>query len=277
MTYQGALFLSVVLLVACGGGSGSDSAVSEENKDAVQDATVTEPNLDSQALDSIYYNRRTPTGFYQEPEPDPTLFQTITHIKNTDLLAPGSFDDTTPRFEVCTNDFSEALAWSEINGSQLGVLVDNSASTIYFQFTRSPANAPQISNIQRVYKCDIIDRSTVDTRYQNEHLGSYTELPQNASNIKQLIEYLWLYGPSNQYGNAVLNTTINEDQNTFTYHMDMATLAPTANNNGQCDRIDLLSIDYNVDKLTGAIDMIENFQRSIYAQFDGFNILSCDE
>ena len=97
---QGLLILFIALVAACGGGSGSSSEAGSNSSSKDDDkvsASETESQLATQAMESIYNNRRTPAGFYTEPEPDPGIFQTILHIKNIDVMTPGSYNDATPR------------------------------------------------------------------------------------------------------------------------------------------------------------------------------------
>lgn len=283
------LVLTTNLLVACGGGGGS-SANAGETADANDPAAAATTNSDATtvtiaavktdltmlALESIYYNKRTPDGFYSENEPSPDTFQTITHIRNINILAASEYNDTIARYELCSNDFYEALAWSNLSAGDLGVLVDNSETALYFQFTRSPVANPLFSNIQRVFKCDILDRSALDIRVSSEQLGIYNQMPQQPSQIKSLIEYMWLFSEANTYGNAVLTSTISEQEQGFVHRMDVATLTTAANRENHCDQIAINLIEYSIDKLSGAIQVSQMQQQSITAQFDGATISYCD-
>ena len=272
---EATLILLIALIAACGGGSGS-STDPESSSDENFSAAETESSLTTQAMESIYNNRHTPERFYSEIEPDPTAFQTIAHIKNIDVLTPGSYNNATPRFELCTNDFNDALNLSIASGTNLGTLVNNSDNSMFFQFTRSLVNSPQLSNLQPIYKYNVVDRSALDIRNLNNHLGTYTENPKTAEQIKQLIEYLWIFSPENSYGNAVLSSTVSELTNEFHVRMQKARLTSAINSGSSCDRIDIFETNYTINKITRSIDNSELFQQSILSQFDGFSYFRCD-
>lgn len=271
---QGILITSFFSLLACGGGSGSSSPPDTSDSDRLQTSANTN-DLASTAMDAIYNNKRTPNGFYSEPAPDPSVFQTVLHIKNTDIMTAGSYDNSTPRYELCSNDFSEALNWSNLAGAALGSLVSNSDNTLYFQFTRSPIGSPNISNVQRVLKCGMIDRSMLDIRNTGNNWGNYIQTPQNIVQLKQLIEYLWTFSPANSYGHAVLSSNISSLDNKFLLEMSEARLLTAAAIGSNCDRIDVYKVAYNTDKVSGAVEISETLDNSFFSYFDGFSFSQC--
>lgn len=262
-------------LAACGGGSG-DSPQSEDRAQSGAGAVRTDPEETDPALESVYFDRRTPEGFYSETEPDPGVFQSVAHIKNVDIMAPDEITASTPRYELCSDDFSEALGWSRAAGDGLGELVDNRQTTLFFEFTRTPLESPHLSNLQRVYKCSIVDRSTVDLNQPDGHLGLYTELPPSTGHIRLLIEYLWTFGPYNNYGNAVLSSNINEEDSHYLHTLEQARLTGAAQVEGACDRIDVYDTRYRVDKLTGSITASEILKKTLYARFSNERIQTCE-
>ncbi|MBN1377613.1 MAG: hypothetical protein JXA04_00090 [Gammaproteobacteria bacterium] len=269
----GTLCLSIALL-GCGGSSDSS-----DNQEASQQvgASGTGPDSTQLVLDSIYYNRRTPGDFYTEPQPDPGVYQTISHIKNSDVMLPGSYDDTTPRYELCANDFSEALDWSTTASSGLGNLVDNTEHALFYQFTYTPLASPELNNLQRVYKCSMLDRSALDIRDLNTDLGQYTETVQNSANIKLLIEYLWSFTESNNYGNAILNNTISDAGNYYLHTMQHARLTSALALGSTCDRIDIYLVNYQIQKSDGAITVSEDLQNILYSRYQDGNATICQE
>ena len=271
-----------IMLSSCGGGE-SDSSSEPSGLDDSQHTTQqvsaggTGEDNTRQVLESIYYNRRTPSGFHSEIQPDPGVYQTIRHIKNTDIMDPASIDTSTPHYELCTNDFTEALAWSTIASANLGELVDNSDYILYYQFTYSPLATPEISNIQRIYKCNILDRSGIDIRNPGDTRGKYTEPNQNVANIKLLIEYLWSFTEFNNYGNAILNSTVTDTTENFSLHMDHARLTSAVELNSTCDRIDLYRVSYQIDKISGNITVSESRQLAIDSIFENQEIRICED
>ncbi len=267
------LFLT---LSACGSDGPSESTENQHTSQQVS-ANGTDDNDTQNVLESIYYNRRTPSDFYRENQPDPSTTQTIRHIKNIDILDPLTYDDTTPRYELCANDFSEALAWSTAASTHLGSLVDNSEHTLYYQFTYTPISAPEVSNLQRIFKCNIFDRSSLDIRSLEGRLGYYKETEQNSANIKLLIEYLWSFTIFNNYGNAILTSLIDEHDEDYILNMEHARLQSASNIDPACDHIDTYLVSYRVNKVSGDISVSESYQQTINSRFEDGQISVCGD
>jgi hypothetical protein len=262
------------VLSGCGGSS--DSSVDQNSPQRV-DATGTGIDSTQQILESIYHNRRTPDGFYTEQQPDPGVFQTIAHIKNIDVMPPGDFDGTTAQYELCAHDFSEALTWSTIASTNLGDLVDNSEDVLFYQFTYTQLATPEHMNLQRVYKCNMIDRSAMDTLVPGEYLGRYTETMQNQLNIKLLIEYLWSFTDLNNYGNAILSSTVSDAGDYYLHVMEHARLSDAPSLGATCDRIDVYLVSYQIQKTGGEITVSEVMQHSIYSLYRNGEAIICKE
>ena len=88
-----------------------------------------------------------------------------------------------------------------------------------------------------------------------------------------MVEYLWLFSVNNNYGNAVVSRSLEENERTFSYHMQQAKLA--RNYSGQCDTVSLYNIDYSLDKNTGAIIKTVTLMRQLAARRNGARILLC--
>ena len=121
-------------LTACGGGSDSPTA-------ALPGAAygIALGNLD--IASALYLDsQRTPPGFLADPVPAGAGI-VATHHLHSDELAMA----TASSFEVCTDDWNQALAWSEQTASQGGSyasLVGNTDTSHYFEFDRVPPGTP---------------------------------------------------------------------------------------------------------------------------------------
>ena len=92
---------------------------------------------DEQIAAALYSGAtRTPVGFVSDPAPPSYAQVTTYHLKSSQLALPAA---TT--HEVCTDDWSTALAWSEHVASQANPYLDlaaNDATAGYFEFGRVP-------------------------------------------------------------------------------------------------------------------------------------------
>lgn len=269
-----ALCLSITL-----SGCGSGSSETNDNRNSSQQVSATGTGINStlNMLESIYTNRRTPDSFYSEPQPDPGIYQTISHIKNVDIMDPADLDETTPRYELCAGNFSEALNWSIASSENPGNLVDNSEHILFYQFTYASPAQPEQTSLQRVFKCDMVDRSALDIRVADDKWGQYAETVQDKDNVKILIEYLWSFSEYNNYGNAILSSNIVEHDDHFMLTMEHARLISEEQPVQPCDRVDLYLVNYRTDKFSGEITVSEAFQSTTYSTYRDGTITVCED
>ena len=257
------LGFAMLTLVGCGGGNGASSI---NNASSLQVAVLTDMDIAS----AVYYDQRTPDGFYQEPTQS-GVFSTIAQLRNIDLLPLASRSGVTAT-ELASNDFTEALNWSDTAASIQAAayqLVDNSETELYFQFTRVNPSSPDFVQLHRVFKADVLDRSGASDSY----LGQITAATLSAATVKQVVEYLWAFTSDNNYGNAVLTSDTRETDTAFVHVMQQATLY--ASNNTNCDTIELNEVTYTVSKATGFIVKDKQLTRIITARRDGGYLEIC--
>ena len=125
---------AAIALASCGGG-GSDGAAQSSAPAATAARPVSQSDL--QIAQGVYGGSpRTPDGFYSESAPSGHDHVATSHLKNTDLNAS---TPSTPSYELCTNDWNEALAWSESSAQQTAQYADLVATNDdprYFEFGR---------------------------------------------------------------------------------------------------------------------------------------------
>jgi hypothetical protein len=269
--YKSIFLASLMLpkLMVANGCSGSpppepaDTPAPEISPASILDA---DPMTHEYIMEAIYYNKRLPEYFYREPAPPEDVFQTIQHIKNSDIVS-----SYTAVYELCTDSADEALQWSETAKRNLGDLVEITDSDLYFQFDRVPPTRPNFRNLQRIYKCEMLDRSLVDLNAPDEHLGFYYSLPPQPEEIRKIIEYLWTFSILNNYGNAVLKGEMEETVNAFGYALYQARLV--ANLQGDCDTINIYRTLYSADKNSGNISYSETLIDSLQTKFENIPTL----
>ncbi len=234
---------ALVALTGCGGGS--DTATSSP----INTRPVAQTDLEIAQM--LYVdNRRTPQGFYQEAAPTAQGYVATSHLKNTDLAgAPGA-----PQYELCTDDWNSALAWSEqvAVSSQASNLVETNTTASYYEFGRVRTGTPQGYIRTRVYRCNYLNRNSVDLRSTGSAAGQFNQRPLTSAEVQQLAEYLWQFTTYNNYGNAVLKSSGATASGGVQHTLIIASLT-SATTSGGCDHVRLIGWAHTVDSQTGAL------------------------
>ena len=243
---MGAILAAYLLaLVGCGGGS---STVTPPTPAAMYGITAS--NLEIAA--ALYRDSaRTPAGFYLDPKPAGQAFVATSHIKNNDV-APTS----AAHFELCTNDWNQALQWSEVaavSGGVYGNLVGNSSTTRFFEFERLRPGTPQLLLRQRVFLCSYLDRSDATADISAGPAGVFNLRPLSTSDLKLLSEYLWGFTAWNNFGSAVLVSEPDPMDSAMTHALVVATLVVDGTAPG-CDRVEVVAWKHHVQTNTGALE-----------------------
>jgi hypothetical protein len=238
--------LSAAMLAACGGGSSGESP-------AAASTATTRPvaQTDLQIASAIYSDSRTPNDFYAEAVPSGHDVVAKTHLKNTDVDT--SIGATAPQFELCTDDWDQALSWSETsaqNAPGYSDLVATNDDARYFEFERVHAGTPELYLQTRIYKCTYLDRSTTNLRTNTGSAGQLNVRPLNAQELERLSEYLWQFTSYNNFGHAVLQSS-GSAAGTIEHTLYIANLV-RAGVSSSCDRIDVIAWRHSIDPATGA-------------------------
>jgi hypothetical protein len=150
------------------------------------------PQADAQIAAVLYAGTpRTPAGFLADPAPPGYAQVTTYHVKTSQVAVPSA---TT--HELCTDDWSMALAWSEEIAAQATPyldLVGNDATPRYFEFGRVPRGTTGQYVRQRVYRCAYLDRTGVDLAAAEGFAGVVNLRPLDAAALRELVEYLWRF------------------------------------------------------------------------------------
>ena len=242
--------------------------------DAVDGSKMAEDNslLIAKAL---YFDKRTPDDFYHEESSD-NLFTSISHVKNIGILP---MDNRTGLsvYELSSNDFVEAMAWDEqatIYQPLYSQLVDNTETELYYQFTRVNPDLPEFVDISRVFKAATLDRSGVDRNDdEGEYQGKIMLTDISSTNVKQVVEYLWMFSFSNNYSNAVLESYTTETADEFIHIMKQAEINFSYNDN--CDAIELYEVRYSVAKESGLIWRDKILMDTFSAKRSGVSVDIC--
>lgn len=249
------MLIGVVTSVAACGGGGSDAGDSTSQPPHAPPAVSTPantsasrpfPHSDLQVADLIYADTRTPADFYTEHTRSGASYVATTHLKQRDL------DASAPRRELCTDDWNEALSWSETvttGRATYADLVATHSEPRFFEFERVPREAPSALLRQRVFKCAYLDRSSAEPETLAGSGGRFNRRPATAQQLRELTEYLWHFTPFNNFGNAVLASA---PSGTSGHAIVIATLT-RASAQQNCDRIDVVRWTHTLEGATGAI------------------------
>ncbi|HXS92598.1 MAG TPA: hypothetical protein VN705_24800 [Steroidobacteraceae bacterium] len=245
--------LAAVVLSACGGGGGGDSAGSTPSASAPP-RPVTQSDL--QIAQSVYGSGpRTPVGFYSDPLPSGHEYVSTMHLKNADVDA--AVVAPQPLYELCTDDWNEALAWSELGAQhapQYADLVETNDDPRYFEFGRVRQGDPTFYVRARVFKCAYLDRAAANLRATVGPAGTLNRRPLTAVELRDLSEYLWQFTKYNNVGYAVLDSSGSAGAANLSHTLHIGALARGGISSG-CDRVDVIAWRHTLDTTSGTLQL----------------------
>jgi hypothetical protein len=245
-------------LSACGG----ENPVANLN-DPVPVVTVLPSNED--IIAAIYDSNYTvPDGFFVDERADTPQSYSLYHVKDPSIS-----------YELCTDDYTQALQWEEadnIDRPVNGYYVGSYENDTYFEFIRELSYPNDAGNVQgitspgfaRVFKCDNVNRDGVDRNLRNGYAGVLNMRPLSLSAIRELTEYLWQFVFFETSQSKVLQSYSTERQAAFEHTL----LLGFALNQGTglCDRIEVVDWTFSADKSSGQVTKKFLFLFSIEAQ-----------
>jgi hypothetical protein len=263
--------LWVGALTACGGGGGSGPGTAATTGSTPTSAATSAPGLADETArrtaiaEKLYVGvPRVPAGFYVEPTPPGITGPLATlHLLNTDLGSTAP----TPRYEACSNDAAEALAWSEQRASWRGSysdLVETNASERLFEFVRVPRADATARLRHRILRCDWLDRAATDLDADSGAAGTLKALPVGIEALQFASEYLWQFTRFNNADHVVLTAgAAGAAGGQAGWRIEMARLTRGATA-ADCDRIDRLAWTHVADVaggvLTRRLETLETFR-----------------
>ncbi|MGE3828674.1 MAG: hypothetical protein AB7G76_13590 [Steroidobacteraceae bacterium] len=290
LTWLALLIALMAQIGACGGGGSAEPSAAVDGSGTGAGAVATDPSPEASApgagaipgdqeiADRIYQGRdRTPPGFYQESVLPITGSYTTTHIKNTMIAPIGPAAADARAYELCTDDWSEALAWSEEVAARMPAyapLTETNANDRFYEFVRERPGPEQWLERQRVFRCSYLDRSTADLRILDGPGGTLNGPVRTAAVVKELAEYLWQFTVYNNYGNAVLASSGVVTGESVEHTLTLATLV-RASTAEACDRIEIVRWVHAVQGATGVIARRLEAVRTIHARDSGSFAILC--
>ena len=241
--------LAAFALSACGGGSGGETSATAAS--SAPPRPVEQSDL--QIASAIYSGgSRTPADFSIETPPNVQGVVATSHVKNTDV-DPG-VPASSAQFELCTNDWNEALAWSETsahNKPQYASLIATNDDARYFEFARVQLGSPQVYVQSRIYKCGYLNRSNANLREGSGAAGQLNVRPLGNDELRRTSEYLWQFTSYNNFGNVVLKSA-STNATSPEHTLFIATLV-RGGMSATCDRIDVVAWRHQLNPTSGAL------------------------
>lgn len=195
----------------------------------------------------IAYN--VPETFFVDERAATSGSYTVYHVK-----------DESASYELCTDDYAEALAWESAdndNRAVNGVYVDSYENERYFEFVRELAYPDGIGNIpdptspgfSRVFKCSYVDRKGVDRNLRNGYAGTLNRRPMSNEVMRDFTEYMWQFTFFWPAQKKVLDVFSEERAETHEHTLLLAFV--TNRGSDKCDLIEVVDWVFIVDKSDG--------------------------
>lgn len=251
------LVLAALQLAACGGGGGGSSSSASSSSSVSASAPAAPAPAPAQAqlpsnfeiADLLYTDRqRTPAGFGSDTTEPSQGYAATMHLKNVDAPTPSA-----PYYELCTDDWNEALAWTDQAASRSSVygdLVETNTTDRYFEFGRVSRTAHDSVTRLRVFRCEYLDRSGADVRATG-YAGEFNKAAPAAGDLRSLVEYLWTFTAYNNFGNVVLKSEGSARASGLDHSLTMAKLTRGAS--GSCDDVEVFVWRHTFDATTGVL------------------------
>lgn len=255
---------AVAALCSCGG----DEAAAPAAPAAAAALTA----ADREIAAALYAGTpRTPTGFAADPAPASFEQVTTYHLKTSQLAAPAA-----TQHEVCTDDWSVALAWSEEVAAQASPYLDLVATQStgrYFELGRVPRGDPTRYVRMRVLRCAYLDRTGVELTTTDGYAGTLNERPLDAAALKSLSEYLWLFTTYNNAGHVVVASEARAGG--LAHAISIATLERHGNGGAACDRVLLRDWTHAATEATGVLTLAVTPQREFGVRQEAGQLVGC--
>jgi hypothetical protein len=244
--------LAALVLSACGGGGGDGAAATPSA--SAPPRPVEQSDL--QIAQGVYGSgSRTPTSFYSDAQPSGYDYVSTMHVKNANVDATLAAPE--PLYELCTDDWNQALAWSELSAQhdpQYSDLVETNDDPRYFEFGRVRQGDPTFYVRARVFKCAYLDRSDANLRDTDGPAGQLNRRPLTSAELRDLSEYLWQFTPYNNVGYVVLKSSGSSSAATLTHTLHMGSLVREGMSS-TCDRVDVMAWRHTLNTTTGEIEL----------------------
>lgn len=254
------LTLIFLALAACGDGASTNDSPAANNIQPLKFIPSSE-NVIAAVYDGAY---TVPDGFFIDERADTLQSYTLYHVKDASIS-----------YELCTDDFAEALAWEEADNLSRpvnGYFVGSHETDKYFELIRElsfPDGVGNVSNdtspgFARVFKCSSIDRSGVDRNLRNGYGGTLNSRPLTVETVREFAEYLWQFTFFETSQRKVLDSFSTDRPDAYDHTLLLAFVVNQGF--GRCDRVEVVDWVFSANKSTGEVTRDFRFLFSMEAQ-----------
>lgn len=223
------------------------------------DTASTEPQFNNDLIIGKLYTPdvSVPPTFQRDPRPLSGSSYTLRHLRTTDLDANASLAS-----ELCTDDMSDALRWSDLataNPAATVVVTILERDELY-EMVRQNAGT---TLVHRVFKCAYLNREGVDPWTVAGPAGVLASRQPAVDRLRELSEYLWQFSQFSNPGSAVLASTSEQHDDGWSHTLQLATLTNAGGQTAGCDLVERIDWQHKLSP-----DGQLTTQRSRVRQFD---------
>lgn len=254
--------LSALALAGCGGSGGAPT----------QETVAADVSDDDLQLAKLAYSpeQRVPEQFYQEVRLYPDRSEFRFHVKASDVGLDNGGND----FDLCSNDFAEALQWSAQSAisRQFDTSLSGTAETDwYFQFERTINDDEPGMLINRVFKCASFDRTGSNVI---GFAGRIAKDNVDAADLRFVSEYLWQFSVYNNALNAVSSSAT--EATGLGHVIERVAVLVGGGSRAGCDRIEVWHWRHELDPGNGDLVSEQQFVYGFDARQTNGQVVLCD-
>lgn len=202
----------------------------------------------AKAYDNTY---NVPEGFLVDERANTTQSYTMYHVK-----------DASVSYELCTDNYDEALSWEAADNegrSVNGVYVESYENDRYFEFIRELTFPDGIGNItdptslgfSRVFKCGYVNRDGVDRNLRDGYAGTLKVQPLSEEAISTFVEYMWQFAFFWPARKTVLESFSDERTDAYQHTLMLAFIMHQGFD--KCDLVEVVDWVFTVEKDNGQV------------------------
>lgn len=263
----------MAIAAACGGsGPGNSPSATANSPSSAQSPAMPSNSRIAELIYDTSYS--VPAGFYVDERANTDRSYTVHHVL-----------DASSSFELCTNDYAEALAWEEADNasrSVQGYYVESYDNERYFEFVRELSYQDDIGNIDditspgfaRVFKCSSTSRDGVDRSLLTGYAGQLNAHPLQQASVRVFAEYLWQFTFFPTSRKKVIDSYGSGTSETLEQTLVLA--FATTQGVDRCDRIEVAKWTFSANRSSGEVSKIFTSERVFEARNDSGNVAVCD-
>ena len=266
----------IAVAAACGGSGSAGSASAAASASALGQprATPSTPN-DSEIAALVYDSSYSvPSGFYVDERSTTERSYTVHHVL-----------DESSSFELCTDDYAEAMAWEAADNasrSVQGYFVESYDNERYFEFVRELDYRNDVGNVAdisspgfgRVFKCSSTNRNGVDRLQLNGYAGALNAHPLGPESVRVFAEYLWQFTFFPASRKKVIDSVTTETAAGYDHTLLLA--FSTSQGFDRCDRIEVARWVFSADSQSGEVTRTFETVRFFEAEVAAGRVVVCD-